>query len=501
MRKVISMILCLMLVLSLATVAFAQDIASQENGEATITIANASKGETYSVYKLFDAQVSEDGSSIAYSGEIPTELSNYFKKDEKTGAISVAAGYVTTTGGMTEILINALVEWAGTVQPTASAVSDGSEMHFNGLQYGYYVVKTTQGTAIAVTSTKPNATVYDKNSTEPSITKTVKDADHTIGDDIYYTATADTANYLGEGEDAKKVTKYVISDTLPAFLTNVTVTSIKVGDVEITVDGAVPQFDENKTITIDWVDENGVSLYGNGAQIVITYTAVLTDDVVVDGTVGNVNTVKLQPYVEDGDEDTPWEETWEDSEVVYTYAVALEKIDGQTGNALAGAKFAGYGLIVEGGNGVYHVVSFDPESTELGTEMVCDIEGDLVILGLASDVTLKLEETEAPEGYNKLTLPVQVSATKIGEEITVTMEKIYYGADGNVTEQETETYVEVLVYNDALEAKAIEVINNAGSVLPSTGGMGTTLFYVFGGIMVVGAAILLVTKKRMADAE
>lgn len=502
MKRVISLVLCLMLVLSLTTTAFAQDVDSQESGYAVITIANAAKGETYSIYKLFDAEVSDDGSSIAYSGDIPTVLSDYFKKDEKTGAISVAAGYVTTSGEMTEILINALLGWANTVEPTATAVSDGSELSFENLKYGYYVVKTTQGTAISVTSTQPNATVYDKNSKEPNIEKSVLDIDHTIGDTIYYTATADTANYLGAGTAAKKVTKYEISDTLPEFLEDVEITSITVGGVEIkTADDQVPQFDENKKITIEWVDEDGTSLYANGAQIVISYTAKLTENVVVDGTEGNVNTVVLQPYVEDDDGDTPWEETWEDSESVFTYAVALEKIDGQTGNALAGAKFAGYGLIVNGENGVYNVVSFDPNSNELGTEMECDMEGDLVILGLASDVTLKLEETEAPEGYNKLTLPVQVNAKKIGEVVKVEMSKIYYDKDGNVTDEVTESYVEVLQYNEKLEALAIEIVNNAGSTLPSTGGIGTTLFYVFGGILVAGAVILLVTKKRMAEAE
>lgn len=497
MKRVISLALCLMMVLSLATVAFAQTVETNKGGNATITIANASKGETYSVYKLFSAEVSADGSSIAYVGDIPAALNAYFKKDELTGTISVAAGYVTTTGDMTETLINALVTWAASQEATATAESTGDELNFTGLEYGYYIVRTTQGSAITVNSTKPNATVYDKNSKEPNITKTVKDADHTIGDTVYYTAVADTTNYLGSGANAKQVTKYVISDTLPGFLKDVQVTKILIGNQEITVDGNVPQFNENKEIIIEWVDENGVSLYDNGVQIQVEYEATLTGPLAIDGTTGNVNTVTLQPYVKSDEGDEPWSETWEDSEKVFTYAVALEKVDGQTGKALAGAKFAGYGLTVEGRNGVYNVVSYDPESTELGNEMECDMEGDLVILGLASDISIKLVETEAPEGYNKLTKPVEVRAQKIGEEISVTFTKIYYDENGNVTQTETQNFTEVLQYNEKLETLAIEIVNNAGSTLPSTGGIGTTLFYVFGFILVTGAAVLLVTKKRM----
>ena len=110
-------------------------------------------------------------------------------------------------------------------------------------------------------------------------------------------------------------------------------------------------------------------------------------------------------------------------------------------------------------------------------------------------------ETEAPTGYNKLTAPVTVTTQKIGEVVTATSGKIYYDADGNVTNVETNTYKNVVTYNEKLEEVAVEIVNQKGVELPSTGGMGTTLFYIMGSALAVAAVILLVTKKRMSSAQ
>lgn len=495
-RKLVSLLLVLLMVSGLATGVFAQTVDSEQGGSASITIKNAAKGETYSVVKLFDASVTgkEDG-SIVYTGTIPESLTDYF--EEENGYI------VAKESTLSEAAVAALKAWAEAQTATATAVSDGSALVFTNLPYGYYVVTTTQGAAITVDSTNPNATVYDKNTTEPGVGKTVDDKDVYIGQTVTYTITATTANYLGQGESAEIVTRYVIKDTLPGFLSDVTVTGITIGGEAYTVDGAVPQFDSTKTIVIPWateVDGAYISSYANGAQLVITYTAVVTDEAAIDGD-GNKNTVTLTAYTTP-DHDTPpdpWEENWTDDETIYTYAAALKKVD-EDGNGLSGAKFAANGLTVTGSKGNYTVLSYDGEATELGTQMETDDNGHLVIKGLPSDITLTVVETEAPAGYNKLTGSVSLQPTVIRETVTVTSTTIYYDAEGNVTEEVTENSSTTIEYNEALQTAAVTVENRKGTELPSTGGMGTTFFYTVGSVLAVGAAVLLITKKRMSTA-
>lgn len=494
-RKILAMVLAVIMVMSLATTAFAaQTVDSGKGGSASITIANASKGETYKVVKLFDASVTgaEDG-SIVYTGTIPSELSNYFE---------TVNGYIQFKADANEeAAFAAMKTWAGSQTATASETSDGSALTFTNLRYGYYVITTTQGTAITVDSTNPNATVYDKNTKEPSITKTANDTDVDIGQTVTYTLESMTANYLGTGEDAKQVTKYVIKDTLPAWLSEVTVTGIKIDqpngeDKVLTVE----QFGNDKKIEIAWVDANNNSLYENGSKIVITYTAKLNAQATIDGA-GNKNTVTLTPYVKDGDTEKPWDNTWKDDETIYTYAAALQKVD-ENKKPLAGAKFAAKGLTVEKvSDGVYRVVSYVSTSQTYGTEMETDSEGQLVILGLSSESKLTVQETAAPAGYNKLTTTVEMTPVKTGEEIKATQTTIYYDANGKVTDQKTSISYTKTTYNVSLLKTAIVVINQAGTELPSTGGVGTTLFYVIGGLMMLMAVVLLVTKKRMASAE
>lgn len=494
-RKLLAMVLAVIMVMSLATTAFAaQTVDSGKGGSASITIANASKGETYKVVKLFDASVTgaEDG-SIVYTGTIPSKLSNYFE---------TVNGYVQFKADANEeAAFAAMKTWAEGQEATASAVSDGSALTFTNLPYGYYVITTTQGAAITVDSTNPNATVYDKNTKEPSITKTANDTDVDIGQTVPYTLEAMTANYLGTGEDAKQVTKYVIKDTLPAWLSEVTVTGIKIDQpngADVTL--AVEQFGNDKKIEIAWVDANGNSLYENGSKIVITYTAKLNAQATIDGA-GNKNEVTLTPYVKDGNTEKPWNETWKDDETIYTYAAALQKVD-ENKKPLAGAKFAAKGLSVEKvSDGVYRVVSYDPTSQTYGTEMETDAQGQLVILGLSTESVLTVKETAAPAGYNKLVDTTTMTPVKTGEEIKATETTIYYDADGKVTDKVTNTSYTKTTYNVSLLKTAIVVINQAGTELPSTGGMGTTMFYIFGAVLMIGAAVLLVTKRRMNMAE
>lgn len=496
-RKLGSLLLALVMVFALAVTAFAQDVAHSD-GEGSITISNAAKGETYTIYKLFDATVNADGSSIAYTGTIPKSLETYFNAD-KNGYISATLA-AKDGDHMSAELQKALKAWTATATKTATAESDGSVLNFKGLAYGYYVVTTTQGNQlISVDSTMPNATIVDKNSSIPKeLSKTATggtDNSFSIGDTVTYTVSFKTSNYSGAGKEAKEIVSYTIEDTLPDFLSNVTVTSIIVdndGNDETTKDqvNITAQF-ANKKIVIDWYNKaENKFLYNNGATITITYTAVVTDKAAIDGN-GNTNKVTVTWTTKDGTEPGP--DKLDQEETIYTYAIALKKVNNK-GKALSGAvfEFPFYVQSTADTDGAY-IYAGITEAEGLTNKITTPKDGVIVVKGVKSG-TYKITEVTAPAGYNKLTDPVTVTAAKTGQTSTNTT--VYLDKDGNVVEENAKV-TEVKVDIGTIAATAVVVVNKAGIELPSTGGMGTTIFYVLGSVLVIGAVVLLVTKKRM----
>lgn len=498
-RKLTSLLLALVMVFALA-VTVAADGTTGTTGTGSITISNAAKGETYTIYKLFDATVSEDGKSIAYTGEIPASLNTYFTAD-KNHYIS-ATPAAKDGANMSEGLKTALKAWTADATATATAESDGSALNFNGLAYGYYVVTTTQGDqVISVDSTMPNVTIVDKNSSTPEgLRKTASSNDVSIGDTVTYTVRFETSNYFGAGTEAKKIVSYTIEDTLPEFLTSVNVTSIIVdndGDSTTTKDQAdvTAQF-ANKKIVIDWYDEdNNKFLHDNGATVTITYTAKVTDKAAIAGN-GNTNKVTVAWTTEGSDEPDPNNKV-DTEETIFTYAIALKKVDNK-GKDLPGAvfEFPFYVNSVPDANGAY-IYAGITAGEGLTNQITTPDSGVIVVKGVKSG-DYEITEFKAPAGYNKLTAPVTVEAVKTGETSTHTT--VYLDKDGNKVNESAKVF-EVKVDIDTIAATAVVVVNKAGTELPSTGGMGTTIFYVLGAVLVVGAGVLLVTKKRMSQSE
>lgn len=498
-RKLTSLLLALVMVFALA-VTVAADGTTGTTGTGSITISNAAKGETYTIYKLFDATVNKDGSSIAYTGEIPTSLSAYFAKD--------ANGYISATPeakngeNMSDELKDALKAWTADATAVATAESDGSALNFNGLAYGYYVVTTTQGNqVISVDSTMPDVTIVDKNSSTPEgLRKTASSNDVSIGDEVTYTVRFKTSNYYGAGKDAKEILSYTIEDTLPDFLSSVNVTSIIVdndGDSTTPKDqvDVTAQFAKKK-IVIDWYDEaNSKFLYNNGATVTITYTAKVTEKAAIDGN-GNTNKVTVTWTTKNGTEPGPGELKQE--ETIYTYAIALKKVDNK-GKTLPGAvfQFPFYVKSTADADDAY-IYAGTTAGEGLTNQITTPESGVIVVKGVKSG-SYEITEVTAPAGYNKLTAPVTVKAVQTGSSSTHTT--VYLDENGNITNTETDKTTKVNVDIDNIAATAVVVVNKAGTELPSTGGMGTTIFYVLGAVLVVGAGVLLVTKKRMSQSE
>ena len=515
-KKLMALVIAMVMMVAMGVTVFAQTEGTAAAGKGSITINNAAKGETYSVVKIFGATITDDATAtadatgIVYTGDIPTALADFFEKDS-IGNIKRKATATDDTA-----LIAAVQAYAKTQTATASAESDGTALTFQGLDYGYYAVISTQGATVTVDSLRPNATVNDKNSKDITVDKTVEKTSYTIGERVNYTATFNTVNFYGSGADAEQVIKYTITDTLPPFLSDTAIDSITITKKDGTTEDATitGKSFTNGSFDIDWADEvtpatnpkTYISKYDNGAKIIVTYHGTLTS--VTNVNTADTNTIKIQPTTvkPDGTTNQPWDESWKDSAEIKTYGTALKKVDGTTKDPLKGAKFQVPGLTVEavtGEPGVYKVVSYDATSTAAGTEMSTNDAGKLYILGLASTVTLSATETAAPEGYNKadaaISLPAQGTLTT---EIYETSGTRYYDADGNLVREEVTggSKKEDVTANYAtiLDPVAVEVINNKGTELPSTGGIGTTIFYVIGAILVIGAGILLVTRRRMS---
>lgn len=518
-KKLLAVMLIVVMVLASTVMAFGQTV-NVGGGTGSITVPNAAKGEEYKLFRIFDAVVGDGG--IVYkpiSGiGIPDAFADIVEensvgeivyKEGKTAADFTAAlenwskpGANDAQGNPTKSEAQKWIESKG-ISALSTVTADGSAVAFTNIPFGYYVITSGQGMQVTVDSTMPNATVYDKNSKEIKALKTVDDPQVSIGDTVTYTATFDTVNYIGEGDAAEKVMSYTISDTLPAFLENVTMTGLTVDGIDIKTTDATAYaaykagFEgAGKSFTIPWVTgANNDHIYSNGAKIVLTYTAKVTA-AAVDGDGGNQNVVKIQPN-KDKDGNDPFEEYEEDEEKIYTYAAAIKKVD-QDGNPLAGATFKIKGLTVTGSKGNYTVSSYDPNgAADSGTVMETDDLGMIVIRGIEDNLTLTVTEVKAPDGYNKLTAPETLTVVKISEEVNASSVTRYYDAEGNLVNEVTTNSKQVVEYNEKLEPKALVITNNKGSELPSTGGMGTTILYTLGGILVVGAGVLLVARKKM----
>jgi len=505
MKKLISLVLALALVLLTVGAAFAQTEHSGKGGSASITISNAANGETYSVYKLFNASVTgTENGSIAYTGTIPNALSSYFTQDAAGNITATDAAWANaeTKSQMSDGLKTALKTWTSSATAEDSAVSDGSVLTFDELTYGYYVVTTTQGDqAITVDSTNPSATIVDKNTTTPNnLTKTVDDDNVYIGQTVTYTVTYNTANYDGAGENAKQIISYTVHDTLPSFLTDVTVTNIYVDndhDLSTTSDQssiAVQQFDAtSKSFTIPWVNSSNQSIYKNGTMLVVVYTAKVTASAAIAGE-GNTNTV-----------DITWKDRGDDtnhgndhaSETIFTYALAIKKVS-ITGAPLSGAtfQFPFYVNSTPASDGSYIYAGTTP-GEGLTNSLTTPANGEITIRGLESGTAVSVTETAAPAGYNKLTSPVSVTPVKTSAITTLKSWEIDENGNPIPDTEFVETHVTYV--NNYIAATPIAVVNKTGTELPSTGGIGTTIFYIVGGMLLVGAAIVLVARRKAQD--
>lgn len=500
-KKFFAILLCLTMILGLATTAAAA-------GTSSITVSNPAVGDTYNLYKIFDATYA-DG-NIAYTIDSDSEwyndvaaATNLFEltltaDDDATATVHTYV--VTVKNGVTGKTIGEALgaKLAGKTVTDSQAIAAGTTtISFTGLEYGYYLIANgnTAKSVVTLDSTTPNATVVDKNESTPSWPEEPeegKDADRTnagVGDVVTFTVKVDTTNYAPDKNDldengdpvVKQISKYIITDTPDASYTFNNDANVK-AEIQYKVDGtwtkaadatvtATEKADGTVEFEIPWVDEDGASLYTSPARIVLKYTATVNEK--VQDVNNNSATFKYQ-FVGKNDPEEPGTPS---EEKVYSYTIDLTKTK-EDGTQLDGAEFKLYAdealtneikVVKDGDN--YRVATAEEIAADPKVVVNVIEAGHVNIKGLAAG-TYYLVETKAPAGYNKLKEAVKVEIEDLDED------------DNDLLSTVT--------------AKEVSVENKAGVELPATGGIGTTIFYVVGGVLVVAAGVLLVVKKRTA---
>ena len=471
-RKSLALLLALILVLALGGTAFA------EGETGSITINDAVVGQTYNVYQILDLE-SYNASADAYAYKANSAWETWLRT--QTSYVSFDdQGYVTWVEGADVVTFaKAAQKYAkdNSITNQGSVTATTTTVSFTGLDLGYYLVDTTLGTLCSLDTTNPSVVMEEKNAAPENVKTVEEDSTSKYGE----TNDADigqTVNFKSTITAQVGAENYVFHDVMSAGLsytgvTGITLngTAVDASNYTVVTNDTTPAVTDNCTFEVRFTQAFCDTLKAND-QIVISYTDTLNENAVIAGD-GNPNTSKLS-YGDKGDTShTPSGTTPPSTTTTYTWDVDVFKYtkNGETETALAGATFTlsknsdvtNPIALVSEGNNVYRVAK-----TGTVTEITTDTTGKFTIKGLDAD-TYYLTETAAPAGYNKQAGPTTIV---IGENGTVSV--------GGVTVSE------------------VKILNQSGTELPSTGGMGTTIFYVLGSVLVVGAAVLLVTRKRMS---
>lgn len=516
-RKLLSLVLAMVMVLAMAAPSFAAET-------GTITITNATVGKSYSIYKIFDANPSgtEDGpvaytataeqkmwfesqdnnpftftanSAGTYNVSVNSSSSNEDVITFLQGFVTDEDGVITVTGGFDTV-----------ASLTDTEVAESETVEFSNVPYGYYLITSSLGAVVSVDSTNKDATIIDKNQGGPSWGdggKTILSGDDEVseisvnyGDTVDFQIKFDTTNYNG----AKKITEYYVSDQLDDGMSYVLDEDNKL-DVTVTVGTqeliesdeytvAMDSDGQGFTITVPWYVEDAF-LYASPSYITVTYSATVDTDAEIAGD-GMKNKATFSYKDENGNTD---HESTEKETTTYTYALGIYKSD-KTGTPLEGATFE----LTKNNDPVYVVATetsgvymFDTsDSTSKSNVVVSPADGIIEIKGVAAG-TYTVTETSAPEGYNILPGAVTITAQMDSSTTYYDTNTIYYDDEGNVTETETETW---RVVETTVPVALTAVVNYAGTLLPSTGGIGTTIFYAAGIILMAGAVFFVVRRKR-----
>lgn len=455
--KSIKKLICMLFMLVLSVV----NVSAAEKG--TITINKAIVNESYNIYKVLDLETYDKvNNHYIYRAASGWETflngaTDYLEARNENGD-----KYYVWKDGVDKSRAKEFAEKAykyakdNNITPTMTKKATSTSVVFDNLDLGYYLVDSSVGALLHLTTTNPTATVNEKNTLNPNVDKNVlenstgvygKENDDMIGSTINYKSTITTGAGYGS---------YVLYDKMDKGLTfNVNSVVVKIGDDVVEANNYVVKTNvTDYTFVIEFNDEFILKQPKN-TNIDVYYTATLNKDATIEGD-GNIN----ETFLKYGNNIT----TDKKKTITYTYAFEIIKTN-KEGVELTGAEFI---LLDKLGNEIKVILKDEETKTyRIATENEIGVNikaGKATIEGLDKD-SYKLKEVVSPEGYNKLTSPVEFSV------------------NGKT--------------NDTIERTRVNVINYTGSELPETGGIGTKLFITSGLSLVLICGLVLVTKLRL----
>ena len=481
MKHIASTLLALVMVLALTVPAFA--------AETTTLSVDADDARTYEVYQIFTGDLAENGATLsnvkwgkngtgtegeAVAQSVLDALTAVTSNNSDVAKLVVIESYVNLDSAAIGTLS---ADAPLTVTTGYYLLKDVTEDLPEKAERSTFVVEIVGPTEIApkageVTSEKK---VKDTNDSVADSTSDWQDsADYDIGDAVPFQLKATLTEkydhydsyYLAFHDTLSDGLEFDGADSVKVYVDGVKITS----GFEVVTTGLT----DGCTIEVQFADLKDIASVKASSVITVEYTATLTNDAVI-GSTGNTNTMHVEYSNDpnwDGDGDEPTGETPDDTVVVFTYKVVANKVTkGEDGNmvALKGAGFTLYKWSVEENDWV--AIGDEVKGTDMTTFTWTGLD----------DGKYKLEETTTPDGYNTIADIV----------FTITAEHTETGS--TITVDNTE-----FTPDNAAGSVSTQVVNNAGAVLPETGGMGTTIFYALGAMLMVGAAVLLITKKRMS---
>lgn len=497
-KRIIALLLTAVMTMTMSVTAFA----ANPSCSLTVNVKEEGQdlqGQTISLYKLFGLTTSKSGDKTNYAYTVndtyKATLANTLSIDVNSKNEEFVKNVSELDATKVQKFANdftakALTENLEATKTSSKIAESQKSYEFTGLAAGYYLVYVTGAKEIQSSLVTVDGTTNTVNlKTEaPNITKIADKDTVSIGQVVKYTVTGSVPDTTGYDQY-----QYIIHDELSTGLDFVndengtalgegaTTVNVKVAftgtgvtDASTAPTTATLSGTNKRTMALDlstWVRANQTN---KGKEFTITYYAKVNKDAVV--------TEKNKAQLEYGNKPGETTITTPSEAKTPTYPLDILKTKKGSGEKLAGAKFSLYTsetdanngtnpIKVTGSNGNYVV---DPSSTTTEFESVKSIEGknyNLHVNGLAAG-TYYLVETEAPAGYNKLTAPIKVVITKNGDDFTISQD----GTD------ETD--------------KIIDVENSTGSLLPSTGGMGTIAFTVVAALLVLGVAISFIRDRK-----
>jgi len=467
-KRFASVVMVIMMMLSMTIPARAGTINVPSSKEDDMNNTN----EIYTAYKIFDVSKLYTTSTGENGDEVQTEAGWAYSIASDNTWVTVlqneAQTWVTLTlsADGSEYIIEAtdtftdeagakaFAAWLLENKPetvTGTVLSEGS----NDVEDGYYLITSSLGSALALTTTDVSVDITEKN-TYPTLTKTVSDNEAQIGDTVVYTITVTVPATVDKALTVHDTIEDGLSIDAESF-------AVKVGETALTKDS-------DYTVTTSCEDGCSFEVVLSATDAVKGKTVVITYDAELD---------KEAEINSETNDNTAWltysnYQTPVSTVKVTTYQATVIKVITGTSTQIEGAEFSLYtvkedgtpvdlvDITAEGASEKTYRVADSTETTGTTTTIVA---GKAVIQGLDSDVTYYLEETKAPSGYNMLNARAELKVTAADE------------TGANVS---------------------INIENSTGTELPSTGGIGTTIFYCAGAVLAVGAFVLLITKKRMS---